>query len=78
MNSALEGSRTLCIPNGERVKLPHTVNVVFEVHDLRLASPCTVSRCGMVHMAQGLVPMSSLVRSRGTTTLKDLVRHLVL
>lgn len=76
INSVLEDSRTLYLANGERIKLPHTVNLVFEVQDLRLASPCTVSRCGVVHMVQGLVPMSSLVRSRGATTLKDLVRHL--
>jgi dynein heavy chain, axonemal len=77
MSSVLDDSRTLCLANGERIKLPHAVNVVFEVQDLRHACPCTVSRCGVVHMANGLIPMSSLVRSRGATTLKDLVRHLV-
>lgn len=40
----------LCLNNGQRIKLPVTFEMVFEVNDLAVASPATVSRCGMVYM----------------------------
>jgi dynein heavy chain len=40
------------LPNGERIKLnPTTMRMLFEVQDLAVASPATVSRCGMVRVA---------------------------
>ena len=50
MNSVLDDSKLLCLDNGVRMKLPDTVHMLFEVADLAVASPATVSRCGMVYM----------------------------
>jgi len=63
MNSVLDDSMTLCLSNGERIKLKPQLRMLFEVQDLSGASPATVSRCGMVYLDQEVVGYASLVLS---------------
>ena len=65
MNTVLDDNKTLCLANSERIKLPSTLHMMFEVQDLAVASPATVSRCGMVYCEQQHIGPLALVQSWG-------------
>ncbi|GMG17952.1 unnamed protein product [Phytophthora fragariaefolia] len=49
MNTVLDDNMTLCLANGERIKLLPKIQLLFEVADTSAASPATISRLGMVY-----------------------------
>jgi dynein heavy chain len=50
MNSVLDDSKLLTLTNGDRIKIESHVNLLFEVENLDVASPATVSRAGMIYL----------------------------
>ena len=63
MNTVLDDNMTLCLANGERIKLKVAMRMLFEVGDLDEASPATVSRLGVVFMTPDTLGWQPFVKS---------------
>ncbi|SBS80798.1 dynein heavy chain, putative [Plasmodium ovale] len=55
LNSVLDDNKLLTLPNGERLPIPESVKILFEVDTLKHATLATVSRCGMIWFSRDIL-----------------------
>lgn len=62
MNSVMDDNKLLTLPSNERIRLLPHMKLIFEIRDLKYATPATATRAGILYISEGQ-QWSSMVQS---------------
>lgn len=51
MNSVMDDNKILTLANNERIPVKPHMRLLFEIRDLKYATPATVSRAGILYIS---------------------------
>jgi len=72
MNSVMDDNKIFTLPSNERIPLKPHMRMIFEISDLKFATPATVSRAGILYISdEGGAQWKSYAKSWIANNLQD-------
>jgi len=69
MNSVMDDNRLLTLPSNERIRVLDHMKLIFEIRDLKFATPATATRAGILYISEA-TQWRNVVNSWITSTLR--------